>query len=207
MFSKLKELKDQVLESSLTIGGHVADKLITKTNELIETWGPVLWEQVGRFTKADDSTSAPESMPVEEAPVTPAVESVAVEAPSVAVAKPAKSKAPAKDTKISADLPGSLENISVAALRKHFNRNQVLKVLYIMLRSRQEWLSPAEISEFSNTFKFKVLPGNVRKALNAKGIELGYVLPRMRSNGRKNAKEYKVTAAGKSFVAKELGIE
>lgn len=191
MFSKFKELKDQILESSLTVGGQIADKVITKTNEIIETWGPVMWEQVSKITNKPEPETIPEE-PVE----------LPVKEPVVAAPEPAPAVEPVEE----ADLGDKLESISVTTLKKRFNRNQILKVLYIMLRSRQEWLSPKEIADFSINYKFKVLPGNVRKAINAKGIEDGLVVPRMRQNGRKNAKEYKVTSAGKAFVAESLGL-
>jgi uncharacterized membrane protein len=211
MFSKLnefknqmEELKNQIAESTLTIVGEIADKTITKFNEIAEEYGPLVWEQVAKFTGSGDLTQAPPiPSDVENAEVTKTEEPIADEIVETSIEEEVTEEALLLTEEEIAD---KLENISYNKLKKVFSRNQILKIVYIMLRSRQQWLSPKEISDLSIEYKFKVLPGNVRKALSAKGLSMNLVLPQMRAGGRRNAKEYKVTETGRQFIQDQLQL-
>jgi hypothetical protein len=185
MLEKIFEIKEKVVESSIAIGEQVTELVITKSTEMIEKYGPAVLEKVEIVSAFYHSKMGQDQN--EEAPE---VDVSVSEEPVIVEPEPTFAE--------------KLETIKYSELKKKFTKNQILKIVYIMEKSPLEWYSPREISEASEVLEFKVLPGNVRKALQYKGLKLGYITHRHRAGGRKNAKEYKVTDKGIEFITEQL---
>jgi hypothetical protein len=131
----------------------------------------------------------------------------------VPVEKPAKTEKPARAEKPASargegnPLKDQLEALPDELLTQVFSRNQFLKVLYLMVISDQKWLSPQEISEMGDLMGFHVLPQNVRKVIQQKGMDQGLIKVRDRAESRKGAKEYHITFKGETLLKTEFSLD
>ncbi|MBN2724918.1 MAG: hypothetical protein JXR95_12670 [Deltaproteobacteria bacterium] len=201
MIKKLLDLKDRILETGLDIGSKLTEEVFSRTTRLLEQWGPVLWDRVSSLVPEEtvevrETEISIQKPDTSEVKLEPPEEEESVDDEEIPLNAP-----PEED---SFDLIPSLEKIPYSKLKNAFSRDQMLKILYAMARSEQEWLSPREISDHCEVYQFSVLPGNVRKALHNKGLENKLISSRLRKNGKRNAKEYRMTEAGIAYLRENL---
>jgi hypothetical protein len=203
------EIRDKALEKGLETGCRIAVKLTEKAVEFLdmaETYLPGIKEKleplIGNLSTSDDETPCCcKSTPVAPAAVaTPAP----VPAPKPEKAKPERSASARSE---SSQLKDQLESLPDELLTQVFSRNQFLKVLYLMVLSERKWLSPQEVSEMGDLTGFHILPQNVRKVIQQKGMDSGMIKVRDRAESRKGAKEYHITSKGEALLKLEFHLE
>ncbi|MBU1219946.1 hypothetical protein KKF34_07910 [Myxococcota bacterium] len=195
MINRIHDLKNKLIETGIDLTTRVTEVVFDQTTRFLEQWGPVIWEKISRYIPDETITDEPTELePVTEAP-----------APSVEVTE-SKEVQPEPEvvTPSNSELLVKIEKLPFAKLKTAFAKDQMLKIIYSMARTEKEWLTPREISELCKSFQFEVLPGNVRKALQNKGITSGLVESRPVPDGKNNAKEYHMTPVGFDYLVENL---
>jgi len=203
------EIRDKALEKGLETGCRVAVKLTEKAVEfleLAEKYVPGIKEKLEPLIGSFQTPSEESPCCCQSAPVTPVVEEKA--APAVRAAeKPAKAEKAAAVRGEGSALRDQLEALPDELLTSVFARNQFLKVLYLMVISDKKWLSPQEISEMGDLVGYHVLPQNVRKVIQQKGMDQGLIKVRDRAESRKGAKEYHITSKSEILLKSEFHLD
>lgn len=206
------EIRDKALEKGLETGCRIAVKLTEKAVEFLdmaEKYVPGIKEKLEPLIGSLGN-------PAEESPCCcpPMKEDAPVEAPAVTVEEPvpaappkARAERPAPARGEGSQLKDQLEALPDELLTQVFSRNQFLKVLYLMVLSERKWMSPQEVSEMGDLTGFHILPQNVRKVIQQKGMDTGMVKVRDRSESRKGAKEYHVTSKGEALLKVEFHLD
>jgi len=219
-------LRDKVLEKTLETGCRVMVKLSEKTMEFlelaeqhfpqvkefvspwIEQWragvkGAPCCEEAQPFeTPAPLPAETQEEIPMDSEPsvLTPVEESAPPESVSDAVESPAPSSV------ASNPLAEQLRTLPEEFLRSAFSQNQLLKVLFLMAVSEKKWLLAQEIAQTGEELDFPILPQNIRKVIQQRGVDTGLVRVRERSDSRRGAKEFHLTAKGESYLKSEFHL-
>ncbi len=194
-FEQWMEIRDKALEKGLEAGCRIVVKLTEKTVQfldLAEKYVPGLKEKLEPFIGSFPSEGAETPcccVPVQEVREEPEV---------VPVFEPPKAAA--------RSLRAQLDALDREHLASIFVRNQFLKVLYLMSVADKKWLAPQEISDMGDQRGFAVLPQNVRKVIQQKGIDQGMIKVRERAESRKGAKEYQITSRGENLLRSELNL-
>ncbi len=206
------EIRDKALEKGLETGCRIAVKLTEKAVEFLdmaEKYVPGIKEKLEPLIGSLGN-------PAEEAPCCcpPVTPTVPVEVPAVDEVD-ARSPAPAKaraersapTRSEGSALKDQLEALPDELLTQVFSRNQFLKVLYLMVLSDRKWMSPQEVSEMGDLTGYHILPQNVRKVIQQKGMDTGMIKVRDRAESRKGAKEYHVTPKGEALLKVEFHLD
>ncbi len=203
------EIRDKALEKGLETGCRIAVKLTEKAVEfldLAENYLPGIKEKleplIGNLgTPGDEAPCC-----CQDTPATPAAAPTPAPtpAPKAEKAKPERAT-PARGE--ASHLKDQLEALPDELLTQVFSRNQFLKVLYLMVLSDRKWLSPQEVSEMGDLTGFHILPQNVRKVIQQKGMDSGMIKVRDRAESRKGAKEYHITSKGEALLKIEFHLE
>ncbi|MDA3865068.1 MAG: hypothetical protein PF689_14500 [Deltaproteobacteria bacterium] len=200
MPKKLKNLKEELL----TILLEKTQNTFDYANRLISRWSPKVWELVDKYVPEDTKDSKDEAVDLanfEKALEEKPDKEIEEEEEEVAEASEDDSDRMGPET-----IKEKLENIPYKTLENSFRRNQILKIIYIIMRSGQKWLSAREVSEFGENFRFKVRPSNIRKGINKKGHSLNLVTTRKRAEAKRNTKEHKVTPKGIEYLIEHLEL-
>ncbi len=217
MPKNLKKLKEELM----TILLEKTQNTFDYANRLVSRWSPKFWDLVDKYIPEDTKNTKEEAVDLanfekaleeeqtddteekqksEETSTDPIEEK---EDDNKQVEEASENNLQSMDSET---IKEKLENIPYKTLENSFRRNQILKIIYIIMRSGQKWLSAREISEFGENFRFKVRPSNIRKGINKKGHSLNLVTTRKRAEAKRNTKEHKVTPQGVNYLIEHLEL-
>ncbi len=77
--------------------------------------------------------------------------------------------------------------------------SQVLRLLTILSRDKDSWMSAVELSAATADQGSRILPGNVRKAIRLRAE--GLIVSRTRPGSKRGATEYRITEKGLAYLA------
>ncbi len=76
--------------------------------------------------------------------------------------------------------------------------SQILRLLEILNRDPNSWMSAVELSAATDEQGSRILPGNVRKAIRLRGE--GLIESRVRPGSKRGATEYRITVKGRAYL-------
>ena len=228
MFDSIREMSENLAEMGLALAGRalsgvfgVVRDVAIKVEEhtgipvpfahsgmpvVVETAeSQASWEKDAVPSHGDAETKAA-SQPVKVEPVAePASETksggqekAAKASAKGAAKKPAARKSAAKKTTKKTGTKSASSKTSKKGKKSPGRNSQVLRLLDILSRDTESWMTAVELSAATAEQGSRILPGNVRKAIRLRAE--GLIESRTRPGSKRGATEYRITEKGLAYL-------